>query len=309
MVVCCALAATKPARAVAPEVLRSVVSVLPTWPGRGEGGAPALPPGQEPEGTAVAVAPGGYLATALHVIAPAESITVRLSDGRLRAAELVGRDGPTDLALLKIEDDLPVLPWAGTPALASPVCAIGNQFGLDLSVTCGVVSAVARSGVGFNPIEDFIQTDATVNPGASGGALVDREGRLVGLLSAIFTKDSDADIGVNFAVSATLVRRVVEDLIAHGRVIRGRSGLRVADLSREARFEQAGARVLSVKPGGAAEQAGLQPGDIVTAIAGRTIRRASDVTSATQLHRPGDRLPLTVRRGAETLELELVLGR
>ena len=85
MVVCCALAATKPARAVAPEVLRSVVSVLPTWPGRGEGGAPALPAGQEPEGTAVAVAPGGYLATALHDIAPAESLAVRLSDGRLRA--------------------------------------------------------------------------------------------------------------------------------------------------------------------------------------------------------------------------------
>lgn len=296
-------------RAFEPEVLDSVVSVLPLWSGHKQGGDPAAAPGEEPEGTAVAVAPGGYLATALHVVARATEITVRRADGRLRAARLVGGDAPTDLALLKIDDDLPPLKWAGTPELAEPVCAVGNQFGLGLTVTCGVVSGVAMTGVGFNPIEDFIQTDATVNPGASGGALVDAEGRLVGLLSAIFTKDSDASIGVNFAVSAALLRRIAEDLIAHGRVKRGRSGLRVADLPREARFDVVGAEIAAVAPGGGGEQAGLRAGDIVTGIGGRPIRRASDVTSATQLFRPGDSIPVTVRRDGAELAVELVLGK
>src|SRR5690606_40595555 len=133
------------------------------------------------------------------------SISVRLPDGHHVPAEVVGRDAATDLALLRVEAELPPLPLAPDPALGAPVCAVGNQFGLDLSVTCGVVSALHRAGTGFNPVEDFVQTDAVVNPGASGGALVDGEGRLVGLLSAIFTMESDANIGVNFAASAALV--------------------------------------------------------------------------------------------------------
>jgi S1-C subfamily serine protease len=191
--------------------------------------------------------------------------------------------------------------------LGAPVCAVGNQFGLDLSVTCGVVSALHRSGTGFNPIEDFVQTDAAVNPGASGGPLVDAQGRLVGVLSAIFTKDADADIGVNFAASVQLVRRVAGDLIAHGRVIRARSGLRVADLELEVRARLVGARVLAVTPGGAAEQAGIEAGDVIVRVGTRPVRKASDVTSAFQLYRPGDRVALTVARdGAEqTFELAL----
>ena len=306
LIVCALIAsAPPPAAAFQPEVLDSVVSVLPLWPGHG--GQALLPPGQAPEGTAVAVAPGGYLATALHVVARAEALTVRLADGRLRDAELVGRDGPSDLALLRIADDLPVLPWGETPALASPVCAVGNQFGLGLSVTCGVVSGVGLSGVGFNPIEDFIQTDATVNPGASGGALIDAEGRLVGLLSAIFTKESDASIGVNVAASAALVRRVATDLIEQGRVIRGRSGLRVGELSREARTRTSGAQVVAVTAGGAAEAAGLRVGDIVTRIAGRTIRQPSHVTTAVALHRPGDTIDFEVLRDGGPLALPLTL--
>ncbi len=191
--------------------------------------------------------------------------------------------------------------------MGAPVCAVGNQFGLDLSVTCGVVSALHRSGTGFNPIEDFVQTDAAVNPGASGGPLVDAQGRLVGVLSAIFTKDADADIGVNFAASVALVRRVAGDLIAHGRVIRARSGLRVADLEPEERTRLVGARVLAVAPGGAAEQAGIEAGDVIVRVGTRPVRKASDVTSAFQLYRPGDRVAVTVARdGAErSFELEL----
>jgi len=307
--------AAPPGAAFEARVLESVVSVLPLWPGHQMGGSPGTPPGSAPEATAVAILPGGLLATALHVVDRAEAITVRLADGRRYPAELVAGDGASDLALLRIPVDLPPLAPAPEPALGAPVCAVGNAFGLDLSVTCGVVSAVRRSGIGFNPVEDFIQTDASVNPGASGGALVDQEGRLVGLLSAIFTKDADADIGVNFAVSAALLMRVVEDLAAEGRVRRPVSGFRVADVgpdvadeaAGEAATQAVGVRVIAVAAGGAAEAAGLAVGDLVTAIDGRAMRKASDATAAIQLQHPGDRVALEVRRdgAAHTVTLEL----
>jgi S1-C subfamily serine protease len=283
--------------------LDSVVSVLPLWPGHARGGQPGQRPGQAPEGTAVAIRQGGYLVTALHVVERAREITVRLSDGQLRPAALIGRDPATDLAVLRIDADLPLLPSGPEPALGAPVCTVGNQFGLDLSVTCGVVSAVRRNGVGFNPIEDFIQTDAVVNPGASGGALLDRQGRLVGMLSAIFTKDADADIGVNFAVSMALVRRVTDDLIDRGRVERAPPGLVLAELSDAERRSLAGVRVAGLAPRGAAERAGLRIGDVITAVAGRAVRKASDVMAALHLHRPDETLKLRLLRdgGAMTL--------
>ncbi len=298
---------TPPAGAFEPEVLNSVVSVLPLWPGHERGGRPQVPPGTAPEGTATAIRPGGYLVTALHVVARALEITLRLPDGRELPAELVGRDPATDLAVLKVAAELPLLEDAPEPALGAPVCAVGNQFGLGLSVTCGVVSALHRSGVGFNAIEDFVQTDATVNPGASGGPLVDAQGRLVGILSAIFTKDADADIGVNFAASVALVQRVAGDLIAHGRVIRARSGLRVADLEMAARARQVGARVVALTPGGAAARAGLQAGDVITAVGAREVRKASDVVSALLLYRPGERVAVTVARDGAERRFELAL--
>ncbi|WP_422367837.1 S1C family serine protease [Pelagibius sp.] len=289
-----------------PGVLNSVVSVLPLWPGYGQGRQ--LPPGAAPEGTAVAIAEGGYLVTAHHVVARATSIKVRLPDGREVAAELAGVDRPSDLALLKIAVDLPLLPYAPEPALADPVCAVGNQFGLDLSVTCGVVSAVHRAGTGFNPIEDFIQTDAVVNPGASGGALVDPQGRLVGLLSAIFTKESDANIGVNFAVSAGLVQRVVEDLLAYGEVRRGRPGFGMAPLEPEERGRWSGLRLWGVQPGGAGAAAGLKVGDLITAVDGRPVRKVAEATSAIQLKRPGEVVEITVLRDEQPLTLRLTLA-
>ncbi len=298
-----------PAGAFESGALDSVVSVLPLWPGHVPGGQPQLPPGAAPEGTAVAIRRGGYLVTALHVVDRALEIAIRLRDGRRVTARLVGRDPPTDLAVLKIESDLPVLEDAPEPALAAPVCAIGNSFGLGLSVTCGVVSALHRSGVGFNSIEDFVQTDASVNPGASGGALVDDAGRLVGILSAIFTKDSDADVGVNFAASIALVRRVVDDLIDHGRVRRTDSGLRVADLASREAAHLAGARVITVAPDGAAARAGLAPGDVITAIGAHPVRKSSAVTGLLQLYRPGATVTLTILRQGSIHRLDLILPR
>ncbi len=313
LVLCLAVTATSlPLKSVAaevfePEVLKSVVSVLPLWPGLPRGGQPQLQPGEAPEGTAVAIAPGGYLATAHHVVGRALSITVRLPDGREVAAELVGRDPPSDLALLKIETDLPPLPYGPEPALASPVCAVGNQFGLDLSVSCGVVSAVHRAGTGFNPIEDFIQTDAAVNPGSSGGALVDPQGRLVGLLSAIFAKQSDANIGVNFAASAALVRRVMEDLMAYGEVRRGRPGFGIGPLEAEEKAKLSGLRLWGLQPGGAAAAAGLKVGDLVTAIDGRPVRKVPEAMGAIHLKRPGEVVEITVLRDDQPLTLRLTL--
>ena len=286
--------AAAPGHAFSPEILQSVVSVLPVWPGYENRRSGPRKPGEEPEGTAVAIKAGGYLVTSLHVVARASTIDVRLADGRRMPARMVGADRATDLAVLKVSENLPTLPVGPEPVLAQPVCAVGNQFGLGLSVTCGVVSATHRTGTGFNPIEDFIQTDAAVNPGASGGALVDAEGRLVGILSAIFTKQSDANLGVNFAASMRLVRRVTDDIIAHGKVLRGRIGARVGNLPRGDR--RPGAVIRGVTPGGAAAQAGLRRGDIVTAVGGRAIRSASDVTSALHMYRIGEAIELTVRR-------------
>jgi len=303
------LLAGLPARAFEAKILDSVVSVLPLWPGYEEGHMQGKAPTDEPEGTAVAIRAGGYLATALHIVDKAEAITVRLADGRMRPAELVGRDRATDLAVLKIAHDLPVPPFGPEPALGAPVCTLGNPLGLDLSVTCGVVSGLRRSGVGFNPIEDFIQTDAVVNPGASGGALLDGQGRLVGLLSAIFTKESDADIGVNFAVSLAMVRRVAGDLIELGRVRWAAPGFALIELRRSERQALVGMRVLDVEPDGAAERAGLQVGDIVTAVAGRPARSVEGAMASVYLHRPGESLTIELMRDGTPRTLALTLPR
>ncbi len=285
----------------------SVVTVLPLWPGYEQGGQTRRPLGSAPEGTAVAIRPGGYLVTALHVVERATEITVRLPDGREVPARLIAADAATDLALLGTDADLPILETAPDPALGDPVCALGNQFGLGLSVTCGVVSALHRSGVGFNPVEDFVQTDAAVNPGASGGALVDEQGRLVGILSAIFTKTSDANIGINFATSIALVERVVDDLMAQGRVRHANTGMRLGGLASVERVNQAGARVIAVTPGGAAAQAGLVEGDVVTAIGRRRVKGLNDARAAIALARPGQRLPVAVDREGGSITVELTL--
>lgn len=283
-----------PAQAFQEGVLESVVSVLPRY----EGAPPPREgpgPTQEPEGTAVVVE-DGLLVTAGHVIADADSVTIRLHDGRLWPAKTVGRDDATDLALLRVEAGLAPLSWGAPPRLRDPVCAIGNAFGLGLSLSCGVVSATRVTHAGFNPIEDFIQTDAAVNPGMSGAPLVDEDGRLVGIVTGILTKDADANIGVNFASSRELVERVVADLSEHGEVRRARPGLRLAPLEEAQRRELTGARVVDVVPGGAAEAAGLMRGDVLTRIGDRDIRRPSDAVTAIQLRHPGEGVEIAFRR-------------
>jgi len=271
--------------------------VLPVWQGNDRKEAGRTKPFEEPEGTAVAILPDGYLVTNFHVIRRAVSVTVRLSDGRSLPAEIIGGDRPTDLAVLKIANDLPVLPLGPEPVLAAPVCAVGNQFGLGLSVTCGVVSATHRTGIGFNPIEDFIQTDAAVNPGMSGGALIDRDGNLVGVLPAIFTKQSDANIGVNFAVSARLTNDVVRLLSETGRVKRPVSGLRLEPAPPKGGTGRLGARIVSLRAGMMGARAGLKAGDIIMRAGGRRVRKPADFVSAMTGLLRSDALEVEIDRG------------
>jgi S1-C subfamily serine protease len=269
------------ARAAPSDGLGSVVSVLPVWPGRAQGGAGA-PPGTAPEGSGIVVAPG-IVATAWHVIEPARRIDVRLHDGRVLPARLIAADAASDIAVLDVETDLPSFEIAPEPGLAEPACAIGNAFGLGLSVTCGVVSATAVTNAGFNAVEDFVQTDAATNPGMSGGALVDADGRLVGMLSAIFASDADTNIGVNFAVSSALLIRVVDALLADGKVTYPAPGWRLGVLDGADRARIAAARILGLLPDGPAARAGLREGDLILRVGERRTRTPRDVVAALAL--------------------------
>lgn len=284
--------------------LESTLSVLP----HRSGGVKTENRPEEPEGSGIAVLEGGYVATAAHVLIGSEAVRVRLHDGRVIPARIVGQDRVTDIALLKIDETVEPFTMAKSAELGERVCTVGNQFGLGLSITCGVVSATHRTNAGFNPIEDFVQTDAVVNPGASGGALVNGAGQLVGMLSGIFTKGSDADVGVNFAVHGHFLMRVIEDLKNHGRVRRAKSGMVVQALDLSELAVRTGVRVLRVSSGKPAAEAGLKPGDVIVSMAGRKIRYPSDVSAIVYAHRPGDVILLERERDGETSRISLTLG-
>ena len=190
------------------KVMSSVIVVEPIWPGYTRPGFGA-PPGTAPAGSGVFF--GGkpvsrYILTAAHVVRRATRIEIVDANGYRHDAELFAIDEARDIAVLKSDFAAAPIPVrSDSPLVGEHACAIGNSFGLGLSLTCGVVSATHRRNVGFNAIEDFVQTDAAINPGASGGALVDADGKLVGLVDGIFTKEADIDAGVNFAISVQLI--------------------------------------------------------------------------------------------------------
>ncbi len=277
--------------------VNSVVVVLPRWRNVRPGFAPRSgDPRIAPEGSGVAILAGGYVVTNDHVLGDAISVSLRLADGRRAPAEIVGRHKATDIALLKTTADLTVAEPGPVPGLAAPVCAIGNPFGRGLSVSCGVVSAIGRANAGFNEIEDFIQTDAAVNPGGSGGALVDGQGRFIGMVSAIFAQGSDANIGVNFAASRALVNRVVRDLAEFGAVREGTAGMDVRLLTPEEAAVTAGVGVVEVARDGPALAAGIEAGDIVTRVGDRPVTAPGAFRAALFRHRPGAEVQMTVRR-------------
>ena len=266
-------------------------------------------------GSGVIVSEDGYVLTNHHVIGGADQIQVALRDGRETLAEVIGTDPESDLAVLRIDlDELPVIELADSTevAIGDVSLAIGNPFGVGQTVTMGIISATGRSHLGLNAYEDFIQTDAAINPGNSGGALVNAEGALVGINTAIFSRSGGSQ-GIGFAIPANLARNILEELVTQGRVIRGWLGVEAQELNPElaASFglqAPRGVVIAGVVPGGPADAAGLQPGDVLLAIDNRPILDARITMADIAAVAPGESLPLTVVRGGDTLEVTLEVG-
>lgn len=264
-------------------------------------------------GSGVVVDAGrGYIVTNNHVVAHADEITVTLSDGRSLDAQLVGTDPQVDLAVLEVKpEDLTEIGFADSGGLrvGDFVVAVGNPFGLNQTVTSGIVSALGRSGLGIEGYEDFIQTDASINPGNSGGALVNLNGDLVGINTAILAP-TGSSVGIGFAIPANMVRAVMTQIISHGEVRRGYLGLAVQPLNVELADafgldRQDGVVVVEVEPGSAADEAGIKAGDIVLRVGKRRIRRITDFHSQTAVIFVGSDVDMQVLRNGKARQLTL----
>ena len=268
-------------------------------------------------GSGVIVSSDGYIVTNAHVVGrQTAGITVTLPDNREFAAELIGRDESTDIALLNIDvDGLPTLPWGDSASLriAEWVLAVGNPFQLNQTVTLGIVSAVGRDNLGVARYEDFIQTDAAINPGNSGGALINVRGEVVGINTAIFS-DSGGSQGVGFAVPSNLAQRVMDDLIEHGEVRRGSFGyvdVRTVtpQLARELGSPDArGAVVWRIHQASAAARAGLEPGDIIAAFGETAIEDQADYGRLLSDAEVGTIVTLGVIRAGRPLEIDVTVS-
>ena len=255
-------------------------------------------------GSGVIVDESGHIVTNDHVIANAQSIRVQLADGRVAEAHVVGTDPDTDIAVLKIGLKwLPIAPLGRSDSLrvGDVVLAIGNPLGLSHTVTHGIVSATSRAELGIAPVEDFIQTDAPINRGNSGGALVDSSGALVGINTAMVAKSLGVE-GIGFAIPVNMVRGVLSEIIAHGRVIRGWIGIVPEDLAPEQAqqlgLSQGGVVIANLYRDGPAQQAGLLAGDLLLSVDGASPHGAQDVLGRIALMKPGSTVSLRgLRRG------------
>jgi len=258
----------------------------------------------------------GYIVTNHHVVAAADDIDITLQDGRRFAAQLLGSDEGTDIALLKIEaGNLQAMEFADSDsaAVGDFVVAIGNPFGIGQTVTAGIISALGRAGLDNDRYEDFIQTDAAINVGNSGGALVDMEGRLVGINAAIISGNGGGSDGIGFAVPSNMVAAVLEHLERDGEVRRGMLGVQISDNSpRLARTldlaSSEGALVTRVLPGSAAETAGIRIYDVIAAIDGKPVNSGRDLRNLVGLIRQGAAVQLDVLRGTTELSLTAFIG-
>ena len=257
----------------------------------------------------------GLILTNNHVIANADQITVILRDGRHLDAKIVGSDPETDVAVIKIKaDKLTAIKVADSDKLrvGDFVVAVGNPFGLGQTVTSGIVSALGRSGLGIEGYEDFIQTDASINPGNSGGALVNLRGELVGINTAIFSQ-SGGNNGIGFAIPINMAVRVMDQIVEKGGVERGYVGVQVQDLNPQLADafglkNGSGAVVNSVEHDSPADKAGLQPGDVITAIDGKPVKRAWDVRNQIGLSRVGERVKFDILRNGKQMTLDATLA-
>ncbi len=266
-------------------------------------------------GSGVILSAQGYIVTNNHVITNADSVLVALRDGRETQAQVIGTDPETDLAILKIQlPDLPSISLTSSEALrvGDVVLAIGNPFGVGQTVTMGIISATGRNSLGLNTYEDFIQTDAAINPGNSGGALIDAHGNLIGINSAIFSKSGGSQ-GIGFAIPSNLARQVMQDLIEHQRVIRGWIGVEVQELT--PRLAESfgldsaqGLIIAGIFRNGPAHLAGLQPGDIMTAINGDSISDSRASMNRIATFKPGQTASIDILRNGTTMQLRVQIG-
>ncbi len=267
-------------------------------------------------GSAVIVTADGYLLTNNHVVDGAKGIQVMLSDGRHHSAKVIGTDPDSDLAVLKLDlTGLPAVTFAQTEHLqvGDPVLAIGNPFNVGQTVTSGIVSAVGRTGLGLNTFENFIQTDAAINPGNSGGALVDASGQLLGINTAIYSR-SGGSLGIGFAIPASTARQVMEGLIRDGVVTRGWIGVQPSDLTAEMveSFKlkvDHGVLLTGVLQRGPAQAAGIQPGDVVLAVAGQPVASTAQLLNAVAALKPRSTAVIQVQRGEQTLDLPVKVAQ
>lgn len=269
-------------------------------------------------GSGVIMSNEGHIITNNHVIADAEFIQIRLHDGRTANAMVIASDPATDLAILKTDlDNLTPIELANSDQISvgDIVLSIGNPYGFGHSVSQGIISGLGRSGLQMSAYEDYIQTDASIHFGSSGGALIDTRGRLVGINTLIFTANGDATqgssgIGINLATPSNLAAFVMEDLIRYGKVVRGWLGVSVELL---AAVDASGATqtrlvVSELSNGGPAQQAGIRVGDAIVSLDGATIDDGRVAMHRIARLRPGESITVGVERGTSFLEMEAIVG-
>lgn len=266
-------------------------------------------------GSGFIVSPDGYVLTNAHVVADADEVTVRLTDRREFQAKVIGSDARTDVAVVKVDaTDLPVVRIGDQAALRPGdwVLAIGSPFGLENSVTAGIVSATSRAVAGEVSVP-FIQTDVAVNPGNSGGPLFNLQGEVVGINSMIFSR-TGGYMGISFAIPIDVAMHVRDQLIKHGHVVRGRIGVAVQDidaaLSRSFELDRPrGALVSSVEEDGPAQRAGIKPGDVILRVDDKEIDRTSTLTQYIAQRKPGDRATVAVWRDGREKTIEVRIAK
>lgn len=268
---------------------------------------------EEALGSGVIADPNGYIITNAHVVRDASDVTVKLSDGRsFDHVQVVGADPATDIALLKIDaTGLTAAPWGDSEKLevGDPVLAVGNPYGLARTVTAGIVSAKGRRGITDATYQNFLQTDAAVNPGNSGGPLVNLKGQVVGINTAIV---GESFRGISFAIPSSITKEIYEQLKTSGNVVRGWLGVGLQPLTAELAKQlgvkvRAGALVTTVVPGSPADQAGMQEGDVIVKWNSRAIETPSDLSFSVASTPIGTKVPIVVLRGRQQIELSVTV--
>ena len=268
-------------------------------------------------GSGVVVSADGLLLTNNHVVESADEIEVAFHDGRKTKAKLVGSDPESDLAVLRIVSDKPLMPITFAPAeslrIGDVVLAIGNPFGVGQTVTSGIVSALGRTHLGINTFENFIQTDAAINPGNSGGALVDSNGNLVGINTAIYSQ-SGGSMGIGFAIPVSLAKNVMEQIIKTGTVTRGWIGVEVQDMTPELAESfgvkaDEGALIAGVMRGSPADRAGVKPGDVLLSVNDRPVKDAQVMLELIAALAPGEAARFGLMREGKTRDVQISVGK